>query len=201
MAEILRVKARWGGFTGAPGYSVFHFRDFEGNGDQNGFAQGAADRTRSFFDGFRVWLAPNVTIQVLGEVEVVEETNGQIVDVVGVTQPAVVTSGASVIDRYAAAVGAVVTWRTSVVRNGRRVKGRTFIVPLKGDAYGSDGTLHTDFLGAINPAAAALHADAGSPDLGVYARPTAPGANDGAWYQVSSHSIPDISAVLRSRRD
>lgn len=201
MAELLRIKARWGGFTGAPGYTVFHMRDFEAGGGVAGQAQAGVDKVRTFFDGIRMWLAYGVTVQVLGEVEIIEDTTGQMVNVVGVTQPAIVTSGASVVDRYAAAVGAVITWRTAGVRNGRRIKGRSFMVPLTGNAFENNGTLHADALGAINTAATTLRNGATSPDLGVYARPSGPAATDGVWHVVTSHSTPDFSAVLRSRRD
>jgi hypothetical protein len=201
MAEILRVKARWGGFNGSPGYSVFHMKDFEAGGSQEAFAQGGADRVRAFFESFKAWLAYGVNVQVLGEVEAIEETTGQLQEVYAVSQPGIVTSTASVVDRYAGAVGAVVTWRTGGIRNGRRIKGRTFLVPLTGNAYENNGSLHADSLGAINTAATALRDGAGSPDLGVYARPTGPGATDGIWHVVTSHSTPDMSAVLRSRRD
>lgn len=201
MAELLRVKARWGGFTGAPGYTVFHMREFDGGGGQAGNAQAAVDKVRLFFDGIKSWLAYGVNVTVLGEVEVIEETTGQMVTVVGVTQPAIVQSTASVVDKYAAAVGAVITWRTGGVRNGRRIKGRSFMVPLTGNAFENNGTLHADALGSLNTAATALRNGATTPDLGVYARPTGPGATDGIWHVVTSHSTPDFSAVLRSRRD
>lgn len=201
MAELLRVKARWGGFTGSPGYTVFHMRDFEGGAGVADQAQAAVDKVRTFFDGFKQWLAYGVNVTVLGEVEIIESTTGQMVNVVGVTQPAIVQSTASVVDRYAAAVGAVITWRTAGVRNGRRIKGRTFLVPLTGNAYENNGTLHSDAMFSINNAATALRATAGTGDLGVYARPTGPGATNGEWFVVTSHSVPDISAVLRSRRD
>jgi hypothetical protein len=201
MAELLRIKAAWAGFPGAPGYSVFHMRDFEGSGDVNGQALEGAEKVRAFFEAIKLWLAPGVTVTSSGEVEIIEDTTGQLVDVASIATPGIVTSTASSTDRYAAAVGAVVTWRTGSVRNGRRIRGRTFLVPLAGNSYDNNGTLHADSRAAITTAATTLRATGTSPDLGVYARPTAPGATDGEWAVTTSFSVPDMGAVLRSRRD
>jgi hypothetical protein len=68
-------------------------------------------------------------------------------------------------------------------------------------AFQNDGTLNSTFLFSVNGAATALGDAVSSPDLGVYARPSAKGATDGLWFPVVSHSVPDMGAVLRSRRD
>lgn len=204
MAPILRVKALWSGFNGAPGYSVFHFRDFTTGED--GFpveadALSAAQRVTTFFDTFKGYLPRVVTVRVEPELELIEESNGQMIDIVSITSPAAVTGGALAATTYSAASGAVVNWRTQGVRNGRRVRGRTFVVPLASDAYESNGTLGTNALTQLRTAADALVNGAGSPDLGVWARPTAPGASDGNWFVANSAFVPDMAAVLRSRRD
>lgn len=201
MAEILRVKLRWAGFGGAPGYSIFHFRDFDGAGDQNGFAQGAADRVRTFANDIKGLLPYQATLTVEPDVEVIEDTNGQLVDVVSVTPPIVVNSVATAGMNMNAAVGAVITWRTQLIRNGRRIRGRTFLVPLVSATFTDAGVIAANNLAQLNVAANSLRNATGSPDLGVYARPSGPGATDGMWAAVTSHSIPAVGAVLRSRRD
>lgn len=201
MTEILRVKMRWQNYLGAPGYSIFHFRDFESTGDQNGFAQGAVDKVQAFATSVRTLIPYQAQLQVLGEVEVIEDTTGDMVDVIGLAQPAVQASTGTASDNFAAAVGGVISWRTSSVHRGRRVKGRTFLVPLNGTQFENNGTLRSTAIDAMNTAATALRSATGTPDLGIYCRPSAPGASDGAWYAVTSHSVPDMGAVLRSRRD
>lgn len=203
MANILRVKLRWSGFIGGPGYSIFHMRDFAGGEMDQAMAQGAADRIRQFAVGVAPMLPYVAKLDVQPDVEVIEETNGQLQDIFNVTGGATVAGGATQFITYSAASGAVVTWRTPGVRNGRRVRGRTFLVPLSSASYAPDGTLDTTALAALNTAAAALVSPfgAGSPDLGVYARPTGPGATDGIWYAAGSYSINDKVAILTSRRD
>lgn len=204
MAPILRVKALWTGFNGAPGYSVFHFRDFTTGED--GFpadseALAAAQKVTTFFDTFKGYIPRVASIRVESELELIEETTGQMIDIVSITAPAAVSGGALSATTYSAASGAVVNWRTQGVRNGRRVRGRTFIVPLAGDAYENNGTLASAALTQLRTAADALIAPGTSPDLGVWARPTSAGASDGNWFVANSAFVPDMAAVLRSRRD
>jgi len=201
MASIIRVKAKWSGFSGAPGYSVFHFRDFSAGEPTNADATAATARLKTFFEAWKILVPTGASIQIESDVEVIEETTGQLTTVLAATPVAVVSGAASAAATFASAVGAVVTWRTPGIRNGRRIRGRTFLVPLSSTAFQNDGTLASSTVGTVGSAAAALIDSAGTPDLGVYARPTGPGATDGIWYAVTSYSIPDMGAVLRSRRD
>lgn len=154
----------------------------------------------AFFEDIKAYFPPVVTVTSQSDAEVIEETTGQLQSVFTVT-PSSGHTGPASSNPYSAASGAVVTWRTAGVRNGRRVHGRTFLVPLNQAAYAADGTLSTLGLSALNAAATTLASAAGAPDLGIWARPTAPAATDGEWFAVNSFSIPDMAAVLRSRRD
>jgi len=192
---IHRIKARWTGFNGAPGYSVFH-----GDAATEGVAataQDQADAVRLFFDGIVSRLPSIVRINVESQVEVLDETTGQIIDIVAITQPP--TSAGAVAGSYSAPSGAVINWNTNGVRNGRRVRGKTFLVPLAGTAYDGDGTLISSVHSQIQAAATTL-AESFS-GLVTFARPTAPGAADGAIYPIVSATVPDKAAILRSRRD
>lgn len=201
MASLLRVKARWSGFQGSPGFSVFHFGNFAGAEPTMSEATVANSKVREFFQTMQFNLPTGVIIQVEPDVEVIESTDGKLVSVLSGGSPLPVTGGATASAPYAVAVGGVVTWRTSGIRKGRRVRGRTFLVPLSSTAFQNDGTLSAGFLSSVGNGALGLRDQATSPDLGVYARPTAKGATDGVWHPVVTHSIPDMGAVLRSRRD
>lgn len=204
MPQILRVKTRWSGFTGAPGYTVTHFRDFDGGtAGSDSFstaqAQEAAHKMQVFFTAIRSLLPSAVRIDVEPEVDVLEATSGKLVDSISVA-PELQVSGAAT-QNYAAAVGSVINWRTNGIREGRRVRGRTFLVPLSAIAFAPTGNLLTTAQTTIADAATVLRSSAGSPDLGVYARPSAPGVEDGAWFYASGSNVPTMGAVLRSRRD
>lgn len=201
MATILRVKLRWSGFQGGPGYSIFHFRDFNGGGDLSEQVEGAASRVDTFAADLTGVIARGVQLQVMTDVEEIEETNGQLMEIHNASAKTAKNATASAGTAYAAAVGAVVNWRTGSVRNGRRVRGKTFLVPLSGSSFEDNGTLNASHLGQITTAATKMIDGTGTPDLGVYARPSSRGATDGAWSVATSFSVPDMGAVLRSRRD
>lgn len=199
---MLRVTARWSGAIGLPGYSVFHFRDFTVTGEPTQeTADGAVAKVRAFFVGIQSQLPNVVSVQVQSDVPVIEDTNGMMTSVFSAPTSAPVGGSAGLSTEYAAPVGAVVTWRTGQVRNGRIIRGRTFLVPLARTAFDAGGTLSESALSAINAAATTLRNPAGTGDLGVYSRPSSPAATDGQWAFASGHSVPDMGAVLRSRRD
>lgn len=204
MAPILRVKAEWTGFTGAPGYSVFHFRDFgtgEGGTPTDEEAQSAATRTQAFFQSCVNYIPGPVRIGIASDCELLEETTGELIDVVPITPPTQTAGSAASAQTYSGPVGAVINWRTSVVHRGRRIRGRTFLVPLLSLAFESNGTLGATARQTILDAANTLAGTGNSPDLGVWSRPSAPGMADGNWGVVSGVTVPDMGAVLRSRRD
>lgn len=204
MTAILRVKLRWSGFIGGPGYTIFHFRDFGGTGEWNPGpteALGAVGRVDTFAGKLIGKTARGVTLNVMGDVEEIEDTTGQLIDVHSVATPAARVSPSIAGQRYVGGTGAVINWRTSLVRNGRRIRGRSFLVPLDGNVFEDNGTLSAQTIADLQTAGNELIAEAGAPDLGVYARPTAPGAADGLWAHITSCNIPDLGAQLRSRRD
>lgn len=201
MASIMRVKMKWSGFSGAPGYSVFHMRDFGDVEPTAADAQSAAAKVNQFALEVSSYLPSVVTLQVQSDVEVLEESNGMLNTVHSVTGMTPKLGTAPAATTFAAAVGGVITWRTPGIRNGRRIRGRTFLVPFASTAFQSDGTLAATTVSGLGICATNLIEAAGNGDLGVWARPTAPGATDGVWHAVTGFSVPDMGAVLRSRRD
>jgi hypothetical protein len=191
---ISRVTAQWSGFPGAPGYSNFHFQSSTGTPDN----QANVDLVRSFFQAARDQIAAGVTITVNPTVEVLDDATGALVDYDTVaTAPAVVLGGAS--GNYSGPSGAVINWLTNAVVGGRRLRGRTFLVPLGNSAYQSDGTLGGTSLASLNTAAALLSGAGFSSGFGILSRPAGGGAI--SFGEVTAHRIPDMAAVLRSRRD
>ncbi len=193
MPQLYRVVAEWTGGRVGTGYSNLFFAS--GVSTQ----QACADAVRAFFSSsysVGAGLPVGVQIQVRGVVDTIEETNGELTDSTSVTTPAVIAGSDS--SRYAAVAGACVTWRTGDFVAGRRVRGRTFLVPVGGQMLQADGTLDTTFLGFINTAAAALIAAA--PELRVWRRPSGPGASDGSSHLAASGLCSDKTAFLTSRR-
>lgn len=204
MASILRVVTKWEGFNGAPGYTNLFFRDFGVGGVDGGdptaeAAQSAVERVRDFWDGIKVVFPNEVRLQIQSDVDLLEDTNGQLQDSFGVDGGAPITGTNAT--NFSGPVGAVINWKTAGIREGRRIRGRTFLVPLAHNCFGEGGSVNAQDAGFLANAAATLAAPGGTPDLGIWARPTAKGASDGKWAPVTSSNVPTLAAVLRSRRD
>lgn len=97
----------------------------------------------------------------------------------------------------AAGVGACVTWETEGIVNSRRVRGRTFWVPMPAGYYEADGTIMQTALDELNEFGASLVASG----LTVWHRPTTSGGSDGSSHDATSYRVRDRVAFLSSRRD
>lgn len=191
---VHRVSARWTGFQGAPGYSNFHFSEFTGGADPDQMI----GRVAEFFEVLYATLASQVTVTVSSIVEEFDETTGQLTGYLDGEEDAVISATGSNTP-FSGPSGAVVNWLTNTVSNGRRVRGRTFLVPLRSSVYENDGTLSSGTLTTINEAAEGLVGGDWNSEFVVWSRPT--GGSGGVLAPVTGHRVPDMAAVLRSRRD
>ena len=198
--NLYKITARWTSslVSGLPGYSNFYC------------AAGATPSLfANFFATFQAFLPAGVDVSVLGNGFIIDDVTGANVDVWTTTAPAVVHG--SGVASFGAASGAVVDWRTAGIVNSRFVKGRTFIVPLAGEGYDANGTIKSTALTAIKDGADTLVAACATAThpLRIWARPFhddpphTPVRPDrpGSSYAVTSTNVPDMAAVLRSRRD
>lgn len=212
MSNLLRVKLRWSGFQGGPGYSIFHFANTSEGFNTIAEAEAAVDRVDAFAEAIKGMIPYQTSLQVETDVEDINPVNGEMITVFSATPASAHNATISLGPTFAGPVGMVINWKTGGVRAGRRVRGRTFLVPLLSQTFDINGTATSGALSTVNAAAAPLYAGT-EPDirLGVWARPTAiKDANgdptgeyndDGVWHPATAHSVPDMAAVLRSRRD
>lgn len=204
MANLLRVKARWSGFAGAPGYSIFHFGtgavgDGGGALADNAAAATARGTVRRMFSFIMTEFPPVVSISIEQDVEVIDSTNGELVGALdGGVEDTFVGSGSPT---YSAVSGAVLNWRTAGIRNGRRVRGRTFLVPLSSASYDAQGSLTVATRGLLAEFSQEMVTTTNPWEFGVFCRPSTPIATDGVFHVATSSNVPDLAAVLRSRRD
>jgi hypothetical protein len=197
---IAKATVNWTNFIGAPGYTNLYFRDFQvENTIDQAIVDGFVAKLDLWLDAWVSSVPLNISFVVNPTVDVIDETNGQLTDFFTAT-PDPTRSGASS-GNYSAASGACVNWYTNAVRNGRRIRGRSFMVPLGQTALATDGSIDNTRIASLRAATATFIDGTGTGDLGVWARPTAPGATDGEWAFASSFTLPDKVAVLRSRRD
>lgn len=191
---LVQVTAEWTGFNGGPGYSTFHFDALTPMADVGGIQS----RVANFFFEARSLLPTDVTVSVSPTSEVIDSESGELLEYVEIDEPLDSYTGAAS-GGYSGASGAVVNWNTQTVNRGRRVRGRTFVVPLSGDSYDNVGTLTNQALTTLRSAAGRLMGDEGDPDFVVWSRPRA--GTGGALAPVVSYRVPDLAAILRSRRD
>jgi len=188
----------WSGWTGAPGYTNFHF-------GLDGAVDGAIlDQTmvnvHDFFVALTTRIPGGIGITFPTEVEQFDAVTGELEDAHPVLLQAQVSGGAGTA-AFSSAVGACVSWGTNAFISGRRLRGRTFLVPLApGAAFQSDGTLLEVARTSMLAAAVGLKDAPDGYPLQIWHRPV-PGAGGGVAADVVSASIADKTAVLRSRRD
>lgn len=200
--SIIRLGLTWQGFSGAPGYTNLHFITAEGQPPGEAPPQADLDaipvKVRTFFNAIAIYLPSGVSVGFPGLVDEFDTATGELLDTHNVPVSAVVNGSSS--GNYSSAAGACVNWHATGIVNGRRLRGRTFLVPLGATALGNDGTLNDTARTNIQAAATVLADSTSGLDLAVWHRPT-PAGNDGAAGTVASATVKDKTAILRSRRD
>jgi hypothetical protein len=202
MARILRVKINWTGFTGAPGYSNLHFEQVADDPMTQSEVNEAITMTQTWIATFRAGMPPDCITAVDGSVVELDENYGTVQAFWNGT-PAAAAAGTGP-GSYAAGSGACVNWSTDGVWNGRRVRGRTFIVPLGSYGMSSTGNLDDGKLTTWRAATQTFINGGSFVRLVVWKRPTVVLGEplpDGGAYDVTSFTINDKAAQLRSRRD
>lgn len=111
---------------------------------------------------------------------------------------------------YANGVGLTIKWKTGGMFNGRRVQGRTFIVPLAGQQFDGDGLVDTGVATAWQGLANAYITAMGTLSLTplVWGRPADVKAtarkpahhNVGHWDSISTAIVDTKPAILGRRR-
>lgn len=186
MADIYKVQCVWEGLTGLPGVNTFYQSDLP------------TDLTpfQTFYNAIGGGIPTAVTIPIPNSGVVVEEETGTLTS--GWSADAVANAEPSGGGDHAGGVGACITWNTLAIVRGRRVKGRSFIVPCVGAVFDTDGTLDESYRSTLATAAATLINELAN-TLVVWSRPR-PDLT-GQAYQVLNATVADKAAILRSRRD
>lgn len=185
MTELYRLRSNWTGFPGAPGVTTMFFLD----------VATAVASVHTFWTDLAMRFPVDVHIQVENAGDIIEDTNGHLTGAWSADAVAIVNGSSD--DSYAAPVGAVVDWNTETIAHNRRLRGRTFLVPLSSVEYQNDGSLENAARTSIQAAAQAL-IDSQSASFVIWHRGT---GDDGSNGLVTSCLVPDMCAVLRSRRD
>lgn len=189
-----RHRVVWSNFPGAPGYTNFY----------TGTSVTDSTPFKTFFNaafnfpagGLQTWLPNGTQLTFPASGDVINEADGKITGSWAGTAPSPLTSAATS-GPFAGGAGAQVQWQTSLIVDGRRVLGKTFLVPMLPAAMDTNGSLSTTAVTTILAAANALVvALAGELKVFSRPRPTIAGANA----QVIGARVPDLAVSLRSRR-
>ena len=187
MAVLNRHRTVWSGFVGGPGVTTLYWSDVTGPNltAWNTHLTAIAARYPSVI----TWTSQNTGDRI-------DDATGAIVGAwtVGAVAPVVATGTGG----YFAPAGNVINWRTAGIVNGKRVRGRTFMVPLNGSSQDTDGSIATASISTLRTALASF-VTAAAADLRVWHRPV--DGSGGSSHVVTAADIPDKACVLRSRRD
>jgi hypothetical protein len=185
-----QYRALWSVPGGGQGYSVFHAQEAA----DTGHAQSMADNIRQFFFSMAGLIPDDVIITFDSEVLVLDDT-GTLLNVQSVSAPTAVSGSGGT--NFGRALGARVDWLTGAIVAGRRLRGRTYIVPLEAFCFGNDGLLTPIVIENLNDSGQALvdSMDGDGIQLQVWSRTHAFSSS------VSGVTAPAKGAVLTSRRD
>lgn len=170
----------WSGGRIGNGASVFHFAATS----SPSVAQGAVSAIHAFFNTIRTLIPSGITITDPLEVRVLD-AGGTLVQVIPVNpQSPVLGSGTGAWQNGA---GGMIRWSTASVVGGRRLLGRTYIVPMRSTAFTA---------GNMDPAASATLSVAGTDLISAMAGVSAPLQ---VWSRKNAVVAPVIAATVPAR--
>ena len=196
MADLDRAYVTWTAAPGLPGVSVFYATP--------GGSVAAALRT--FFAALAGILPINLSIQVPSSGDTIDDETGHLTGSwTGAGGAPVIGTANSV---YTAPTGIAVRWNTNGIVGTRRLRGRTFLVPIGGTFSTQQGTWGATTVSTVQTAANGLVA-AGTGHFSVWSRPieadetaSPPIAGRlGSSSPVVSATVTSKVAILASRRD
>lgn len=187
---IFEYSVQWSGARIGSGASVMHAGTDE---PSTILAQAFAAKVNTFFGAIAKYLPNVITIQFPNEVKVFEG-NGTLIGVETITAPPQVNATGTA--PFINGAGGCVRWNTGAVAGGRRIVGRTFIVPMVSDAFQTGNTKATtqgDFNTAINGYLAN--------STGVDLRPAVWAKSQSLAYPITSGALLNRPSTLRTRND
>jgi hypothetical protein len=202
------IRTSWTGTSGGLGLTQFAIDTADasfgplGTGD----AQDAVNAARTFWDAIKANMPNEVSFVVSPVVDYYLTSDASLSGSVSAPTPPVAVLGTGTAS-YSMAAGLKLNWNTTTIRNGRRVRGSTFLVPTTSSAFNQTGTADTTVRTAINTAAAAyLNALSATGLKGVvWSRPLDEddpnGPRDGATADITGVEVSEKTAILRGRRD
>jgi hypothetical protein len=190
--RVFEYRAIWNVQGGGTGYSVFHVREASTSGVAAAAQTFAAD-LRTGFQSIVAHLPDDVILNFDSEARELDVATGQLLAVHAFTAPTAVTGSSTA--AYSAPSGARVDLVTAGIVAGRRIRGRTYLVPITSLDYTTTGTIQSTARTAFNACFDTFKGRSGVYSLGVWSR------THGVIADVVTCSTPSEAAILRSRRE
>lgn len=209
MTNIYVAKVDWHGTYGHEGISRFAFVDSAGGVPTNVQRDGVLTAINTMINTNAGGIPADVSWVMDTIVESYDGVLGTItgeLPAAGAISPESGTNGSA----YANGVGLTIKWKTGGMFNGRRIQGRTFIVPMAGQQFQTDGSLDAGVAASWQTAANAYIAAMGPLNVTplVWGRPADVLAtkrkpahhNPGHWASISTAIVDVMPAILGRRR-
>lgn len=175
----------WDGLGGLPGVSTFYYPS----------SAPSLSGLTAFFTAIKALVPSAMSWNIPNSGDTIDMATGELVGGwLGSGGGTVTGTGGS--GTYAAGVGARIQWNTLGIVDGRRVRGATFIAPILGSNFDSQGTIASASLTTLQTAASALAASGVA--WGIWSRPTPSRA--GTFHATNDAFVPDRVTSLRTRR-
>lgn len=200
-ASVAEVRALIAGDVGGQGISRFRFIRNDAGIITVADCNAAGAAVQGLYNGMKVWLPASITVTVQPLVELFDPGSALIQGGLTMTSvPGGVTGQAS--GGYSAGVGCRINWKTNQISGRRMLKGSTYMVPLGGNAYISNGSLNA---GPVNQATTSGNAYIAAMTAAnlvpvIWHRPHKGFTTGGLTGVVNALQVPTTPAGLRSRR-
>lgn len=203
---MLRVRTVLSGWSGGPGLYTWYFDVSE----DAPTALEVVERVHGAMTLAAVIWPSSITAQVQAQVDSLNPINGQLLDSFSVAEQDPIPGEQAGGDIAPPVCAILLKLQTSTFSDGSRIQGRSFFSPVAGLFAETDGTPHSTALDAVRDAGEAL-IDVGLDPrpMVVWRRPRLADAEHdppitaraGSIALITSVSVADKFAVLRSRRD
>lgn len=200
------IRTSWAGTSGGPGLTQMAIQEADGTFITEAGAQTAVDAVRTFWNSL-VGLLPNeIILSVSPVIDFYNELNGDLISSISAATAPALVAGTDT-NAYSMATGGKMNLNTGVIRDGRRVRGAVYIVPLAFGAFTAFGGLGSTPRSTISTAGNTLRTNLAAANLPLVvwsrerkATATKPQRN-GAKTLVSAIETSEKGAILRGRRD
>lgn len=201
------VRTAWSGTSGGPGLTQHTIRGAGGSFLTATEAGVATAAVRAFWDAIKANLPDEIVLTTSPVVDLYDDQDGELIaSEVAATSPNSVTGTSTA--AYSMATGIKMVLQTADIRDGRRVRGSTFIVPASSVAFSSSGTVASAARTTITTAGNTLRGSlvTGGMELVVWSRKREAVVGGlperlGASFTVTGIETSEKTAVLRGRRD